>query len=86
MSNLADKTIPWNEYFSKKSRQRYQITIRRNSLRDYDKKKVSYALSSTSPEEAIERSEQLLRKGDLGFFAKEFLNALIISAEADLYV
>ena len=86
MPKLSDTTVPWNDYFGRKPRQRYQVTIRRNTLRDYDKKKVSYALSSTSPEEAIERAEHLLRKGDLGFFAKEFLNALIISAEADLYV
>lgn len=86
MPKFSDTTIPWNDYFNRKPRQRYQVTIRRNSLSDYDKKKVAYALSSNSPKDAIERSEHLLKKGELGFFAKEFLNALIISAETDLYL
>jgi hypothetical protein len=87
MPKFSDTSIPWDDYFARpEPLQRYQYTIKRNSLSDYDRKKVSYALGATSPTEAIRRSEQLLQKGEVGFFAKEFLNALIISAETDLHL
>ena len=87
MPKFSDKSIPWDEYFTRpEPLQRYQYTIKRNSLNDYDRKKVSYALGATSPTEAIRRAEQTLQKPDLGYFAKEFLNALIISAETDLHL
>ena len=88
MAKLSDTSIPWDDYFGSRveTRQRYQITIHRNSLSSYDRKKVDYALNSSSPRDAIRRAESVLLKGDLSYYAKEFLNALIISAEADINV
>lgn len=68
-------------------KQRYQITLERHELlqKDFDKLKIVF--SSKSPKEAI-RNVERIKKSDvnLSYFAKQFLEAVAISAEADLYV
>lgn len=89
MPLLSDTTIPWDDYFgqrnSKLYEQRYRITIRKNSLSDYDKKIVEYTFNSSSPRDAIRRANSVIeRSPKLSYYAKQYLEALIISAEADL--
>ena len=76
---------------NKMEKMRFQITIDHNTLSDYDKKAVKYALGSKSPKDAIRRADELLSqdksgKINLTYYSRQFLNGLAISAEADLYV
>ena len=70
-------------------RERYKITIRNHGLRDYDVEKVNYVFEASSPKDAIRRVERVYKKiedsgGRLSYYAKQFLEAVAISAEADL--
>ena len=70
-------------------RERYKITIRNHGLRDYDVEKVNYVFEASSPKDAIRRVERVYKKiedtgGRLSYYARQFLEAVAISAEADL--
>lgn len=71
---------------------RWKHVIEHNSLSDYDKDTVSYALKSKSAQDAIKRADFLLKKDrertdnfNLTYYGREFLNALATSAELDIY-
>lgn len=70
-------------------RERYKITIRHHGLRDYDVEKVKYVFEASSAKDAIRRVEKVYRRiedsgGRLSFYARQFLEAVAISAETDL--
>ena len=70
--------------------QRYQLTLRNHGLRDYDVEKVKYVFESSSAKDAIRRVEKvysLCEKNNIriSYYAKQFLEALAISAETDLH-
>jgi len=71
-------------------RYRYRFTLDKHGLRDYDVKNVSYVFESSSPDDAIRRVDKVLKDYKhsgkrLSFYAKEFLEAVAISAQTDLY-
>lgn len=89
MPLLSDTSIDWDEIFSHRQKKlyepRYKITIRNNSLSDYDKKIVEYTFNASSPKDAIRRSQEVFKRNpNVSYYAKQYLDALIISAEADL--
>ena len=70
-------------------RDRYKITIRHHGLRDYDAEKVNYVFEASSPKDAIRRVEKVYQRteasgGKLSYYARQFLEAVAISADADL--
>jgi hypothetical protein len=66
---------------------RYEITLDNHGLSDYDKEKVRYVFTSESPTDALEKVAKIKRSvKDISYYANEFLEAVAISAEADLYV
>ena len=70
-------------------KERYKITIRYHSLRDYDVEKVKYVFDASSPKDAIRRVSKVYKRiedsgGRLSYYAKQFLEAVAISAETDL--
>lgn len=69
---------------------RYKITIDKNGLNDYEKKFVDYVFESSSPKDALRRIDVVQARAERGekripYNAKQFLEALAISAETDLY-
>ena len=69
---------------------RYQLTLRNHGLRDYDVEKVRYVMDSSSPQDAIRRVEKVYRLAEtnntkISYYAKQFLEAVAISAETDLH-
>lgn len=70
-------------------RERYKFTIRHHGLRDYDVEKVNYVFEASSAKDAIRRVDKVYKRiedsgGRLSFYAKQFLEAVAISAETDL--
>lgn len=70
--------------------ERYKYTILNHGLRDYDVEKIKYVFNSSSPKDAIRRVEKMYKHLDtnnvrVSYYAKQFLEALIISAETDLH-
>lgn len=89
MGQFSNTSIDWDEIFNRRNKKlyepRFKITIRNNSLSDYDKNIVEYTFSSSTPKDAIRRAETVLKRNQrLSYYAKQYLEALIISAEADL--
>lgn len=89
MGHFSDTSIDWDEIFNRRNKKlyepRFKITIRNNSLSDYDKNIVEYTFNSSTPKDAIRRAETVLKRNQrLSYYAKQYLEALIISAEADL--
>jgi hypothetical protein len=69
---------------------RYKFTIEKNGLRDYDIENVKYVLGSSSPKDAIRRVDKVLKDAKftgkrLTYYAKQFLEAVAISAQTDIY-
>ena len=69
--------------------QRYKYTIINHGLRDYDVEKVKYVMDSSSPRDAIRRVEKVYKLAEanntrISYYAKQFLEAVAISAETDL--
>ena len=70
--------------------QRYKYTIINHGLRDYDVEKVRYVMDSSSPQDAIRRVEKVYKLAEINntkisYYAKQFLEAVAISAETDLH-
>ena len=70
-------------------KERYKITIHQHGLRDYDVENVSYVFESSSAKDAIRRVKKVYKRSEesgmkLSYYAKQFLEAVAISAEADL--
>lgn len=70
-------------------KERYKITINQHGLRDYDVEKVSYVFEASSAKDAIRRVKKVYKRAEesgmkLSYYAKQFLEAVAISAEADL--
>tara|TARA_B100001287_G_C22571972_1_gene476715 strand:+ start:256 stop:483 length:228 start_codon:yes stop_codon:yes gene_type:complete len=70
-------------------RERYKFTIRHHGLRDYDVEKVNYVFEASSAKDAIRRVEKVYKRiessnGKLSYYARQFLEAVAISAETDL--
>ena len=68
--------------------ERYRYTILNHGLRDYDVEKVKYIFESASPKDAIRRVDVIYKNAaingtKLSYYAKQFLEAVAISAEAD---
>ena len=68
---------------------RYKVTIHRCGLSERDRKIVKITFASKSPQDAIKRSNYLMQKHydreiRIPYYAKLYLKALAISAEADL--
>ena len=68
---------------------RYKITIDRHGLGEYEKSVVDYVFESSSPKDALRRVEAVYdrcRKNNkrIPYNSKMFLEAVAISAEADL--
>jgi len=69
---------------------RFRLTIEKHGLRDYDIPSVQYVFNSSSPKDAIRRVDKVLKRAKetgsrISFFAREFLEAVAISAQTDLY-
>lgn len=69
---------------------RYSITLNKNGLNDYETNFVNYVFESSSPKDALRRVEAVYDKHErigkrIPYNAKLFLEALAISAEADLH-
>jgi hypothetical protein len=70
-------------------RPRYKTTLQYPALRDYDIEKVKYVFESSSPKDALRRVEKVYQTCEeanirLSFYAKQFLEALAISAMTDM--
>ena len=68
---------------------RYKITLDRNGLNDYEKSVISYVFESKSPQDAIRRVDSVYDRCErigkrIPYNSKQFLEALAISAEADM--
>ena len=71
-------------------RYRYKFTLEKNGLKDYDCRAVNYVFESSSPEDAIRRVDKIIKTSKesdrkLSFYAREFLEAVAMSAQADMY-
>jgi hypothetical protein len=69
---------------------RYKITIDKNGLNDYESNFVKYVFESSSPKDALRRVDVVYDRNEkigkrIPYRAKQFLEALAISAEADVY-
>ena len=70
-------------------KQRFKITIDKNGLNDYEASVVIYAFESNSPQDALRRVKAVRDRCEkigkrIPYNAKLFLEALAISAEADI--
>ena len=68
---------------------RYKITIDRHGLGDYEKSIVDYVFESSSPKDALRRVKAVYSRCEknnrrIPYNSKQFLEAVAISAEADL--
>ena len=68
---------------------RYKITLEKNGLNDYESSVVSYVFDSISPEDALRRVKSVYERCErigkrIPYNSKLFLEALAISAEADI--
>lgn len=73
-----------------KKSNRYKLTIDRHGLGEYETSIVEYALKSSSPQDALRRVQAVYdncQKANkrIPYKSKLFLEALAISADADLY-
>lgn len=71
-------------------KERYKYTIKNHGLKDYDVEKVKYVFEASSAKDAIRRVDKVYKNiettgGRLSYYAKQFLEAVAISAEADMY-
>ena len=74
-----------------RKKNRFKITIDKNGLGEYEKSIVEYALKSSSPQDALRRVDAvydncLKNNKRIPYKSKLFLEALAISADADLYL
>jgi len=72
-----------------KKLERYKYTILNHGLKPWDLEKVGDVLHATSPQDAIRRVDRVYRiasKTDtkLSYYARQFLEAVAISADADI--
>ncbi len=70
-------------------KERYKFTIRHHGLRDYDVEKINYIFEASSAKDAIRRVSYIYKNAEeantkLSYYAKQFLEAVAISAETDL--
>jgi hypothetical protein len=70
-------------------KERYKFTINHHGLRDYDLEKVNYVFEASSAKDAIRRVNYVYKRAEesktkLTYYAKQFLEAVAISAETDL--
>lgn len=70
-------------------KERYKYTLKNHGLRDYDVEKVSYVFEASSAKDAIRRVNHVYKRAEesrtkLTYYAKQFLEAVAISAETDL--
>lgn len=70
-------------------KERYRHTINFHGLRDYDVESVSYVFEATSPKDALRRVDKVYKLSEqsgkkLSFYAKQFLEAVAISAQTDI--
>ena len=70
-------------------KERYKFTLHHHGLRDYDVEKVSYVFEASSAKDAIRRVDRVYKRAEdsgmrLSYYAKQFLEAVAISAETDL--
>lgn len=70
-------------------KERYKFTMQHHGLRDYDVEKVSYVFEASSAKDAIRRVNRIYKRAEdsgtrLSYYAKQFLEAVAISAETDL--
>ena len=70
-------------------RERYKQTIHFHGLRDYDVEKVNYVFESSSPKDALRRVDKIYERAEkngtrLSFYARQFLEAVAISAQTDI--
>ncbi len=73
-----------------RKKNRFKITIDKNGLGEYETSIVAYALKSSSPQDALRRVEVVYdscRKENkrIPYKSRLFLEALAISADADLF-
>lgn len=73
-----------------KKNNRFKLTIERHGLGEYETGIVEYALKSSSPQDALRRVQAVYdncQKSNkrIPYKSKLFLEALAISADADLY-
>ena len=74
----------------KKKPVRYKITLEKNGLNDYESSVVSYVFESSSPQDALRRIDVVYERCErigkrIPYNSKMFLEALAISAEADVH-
>jgi hypothetical protein len=72
-----------------RNQKRYKITINYHGLGDYESNLVNYVFDSSSPKDALRRIDAVkerCRKNSkrIPYGATQFLEALAISAEADI--
>jgi len=70
-------------------RERYKIVIRNNGLREYDREQVKYVFESSSAKDAVRRVKCVYTNAErngrrISYYAKQFLEAVAISAETDI--
>jgi hypothetical protein len=70
-------------------KQRYTYTLNNHGLKEYELEAISYVFESSSPNDAIRRVDEILFGNKSGgkritYYAKQFLEAVAISAEADI--
>jgi len=68
---------------------RYKITMEKNSLNDYEASVVSHVFDANSAHDALKRVSEVYEKCEqigkrIPYNSKLFLEALAISAEADI--
>ena len=68
---------------------RYRVTIDKNGLSEYERKVVDYVFESSSPKDALRRVDAVYERCErinkrIPYNSKLFLEALAISAEADM--
>lgn len=70
-------------------KERYKFTIRHHGLRDYDVEKINYIFEASSAKDAVRRVDYIYKRAAdsnirLSYYAKQFLEAVAISAETDM--
>lgn len=71
-------------------KERYKYTIQNHGLKDYDVEKVKYVFEASSAKDAIRRVKRVYKNVEdsgvrLSYYAKQFLEAVAISAETDMH-
>ena len=70
---------------------RYKVTLFNNGLNDMERSSINEVFSSTSAYDALCKAEKLLQKYKtrelrVSYRTKQFLEALAISADADIHI